>query len=116
MIKAKAFRTFSRVYALFKSERLSTNIKLAFHKALITSVMTQACSVCEFAADTHQIKLQRLQNKVLRTTGNFPRCTLVHEMHMAFHLQYVYDYKTKLCRQQAEVILNHDNENFRYSG
>jgi hypothetical protein len=23
---------------------------------------------------------------------------------------------TKLCRQQAEVILNHDNENVRYIG
>jgi hypothetical protein len=23
---------------------------------------------------------------------------------------------TKLCRQQAEVILNHDNENVRYTG
>jgi hypothetical protein len=30
---------------------------------------------------------------------------------MAFHLPHVYDYMTKLCRQQAEVTLNHDNEN-----
>jgi hypothetical protein len=37
-------------------------------------------------------------------------------MRMAFHLPYVYDYMTKLCRQQAEVILNHDNENVRYIG
>jgi hypothetical protein len=60
--------------------------------------------------------LQRLQNKVLRTTGNFPRRTPVREMHIAFHLPYLYDYMTKLCRQQAEVILNHDNENVRYIG
>jgi hypothetical protein len=33
---------------------------------------------------------------------------------MAFHLQYVYDYMTKLCRQQAAVILNDDNEYVRY--
>jgi hypothetical protein len=26
------------------------------------------------------------------------------------------DYMIKLCRQQAEVILNHDNENVRYIG
>jgi hypothetical protein len=32
---------------------------------------------------------------------------------MAFKLPYVYDYITKLCRQQAEVILNHENENVR---
>jgi hypothetical protein len=43
MIKAKAFRTFIRIYSLFKSERLSTNDKLALHKALIRSIMTYAC-------------------------------------------------------------------------
>jgi hypothetical protein len=32
MIEAKAFRTFLRVYSLFKSERLSANIKLTLHK------------------------------------------------------------------------------------
>jgi hypothetical protein len=41
MIEAKAFRTFIRVYALFKSERISANIKLTLHKALIRSVMTR---------------------------------------------------------------------------
>jgi hypothetical protein len=41
-IEAKAFRTFIRVYSLFKSERLSANIKLTLHKALIRSVMTYA--------------------------------------------------------------------------
>jgi hypothetical protein len=35
---------------------------------------------------------------------------------MAFHLAYVYDYMTKLCRQQAEAILNHDNEIVRNIG
>jgi hypothetical protein len=78
--------------------------------------MTYASPAWEFAADAHLIKLQRLQNKVLRTTGNFPRRTSVREMHMAFHLPYVYDYMTKLCRRQAEVILIHDNENIRYIG
>jgi hypothetical protein len=31
-----------------------------------------------------------------------------------FHLPYMYDYMTKLCRQQAEVILNRDDKNVRY--
>jgi hypothetical protein len=78
--------------------------------------MTYACPSWEFAADTHLMKLQRLKNKVIFTNGNFPRRTLIREMHMAFQLPYVYDYMTKLCRQQAEVILNHDNENVRYIG
>jgi hypothetical protein len=29
---------------------------------------------------------------------------------------YVYDYITEVCRQQAEVIQNHDNENVRNIG
>jgi hypothetical protein len=34
----------------------------------------------------------------------------------AFNLPYVYDYITKLCRQQAEVIQNHENEHVRGIG
>jgi hypothetical protein len=55
--------------------------------------------------------LQRLQNKVLRTTGKFSGCTPVQELHMAFRAPYIYDYTTRLCRQQAEVIQNHENTN-----
>jgi hypothetical protein len=39
MIETKAFTTFIRIYSLLRSERLSANIKLTFHKALIRSVM-----------------------------------------------------------------------------
>jgi hypothetical protein len=35
---------------------------------------------------------------------------------MAFKIPYVYDYITKLCRQQREVIQNHDNEIVRNIG
>jgi hypothetical protein len=34
--------------------------------------------------------LQRLQNKVLRTTGNVPRRTAVRELQIAFKLPYIY--------------------------
>jgi hypothetical protein len=72
---------------------------MTLHKALIRSVMTYACPAWEFAADTHLMKLQHLQNKVLYTVDNFPRHTPVRKMHMAFHLLYVYYYITELCRQ-----------------
>jgi hypothetical protein len=103
MIEAKAFRTFIRIYSLFKSERLNANIKFTLHKALIRSVMTYACLAWEFAAESHLLKLQRLKNKVLRTIGTFPRRTSVRDMHVAFQIPYVYDFITKTCRQQAEV-------------
>jgi hypothetical protein len=79
-------------------------------------VLTYACPAWEFAADTHMLKLQRLQNRVLRTIGNFPWPTPVRELHKAFSIPYVYDYMTKLSRQQAEDIQNHENENVRNAG
>jgi hypothetical protein len=62
-IEAKACRTFIRVYFLFRIEELSANIKPSLHKALITPIMTYVFPAWEFAADTHLLKLQRLQNK-----------------------------------------------------
>jgi hypothetical protein len=104
METAKAFKTFIRIYSIFKSEHLIANIKLILHKALIRSVITYACPAWELAADTGLLKLQSLQNKVLCTIGNFPKFPLVRDLHTAFNLLYVYDFITKLCRQQAEVI------------
>jgi hypothetical protein len=78
--------------------------------------LTYACPAWDFAADTHLLKLRRLQNRVLRTIGNFPRRTPVRELHKAFYIPYVYDYMTKLSRQQAEVIQNHENANVRNIG
>jgi hypothetical protein len=86
------------------------------HKTLIRSIVTYAWPAWEFAADNHLLKLQGLQNKVLRTTGNFPRRTPVRNLHMAFKLPYIFDYITKLCRQQAKVIHNHENANVRNIG
>jgi hypothetical protein len=91
MIEAKAFRAFIRIYSLFKSERLSANIKLTLHKALIRSVKTYACPTWEFAAECHLLKFQILQNKVLCTIGNFPRRTSARSMHKVLHIPYVYD-------------------------
>jgi hypothetical protein len=57
-----------------------------------------------------------MQNKVLRTIGNFLRCTPVRDLHTAFNLPYLYDYLTKLCRQNAEVIQNHEKGHVRGIG
>jgi hypothetical protein len=110
MIEAKVFRTFIRIYSLFKSGLFSTNIKVTLYKALIRSVMIYACTAWELGTDTYLLKLQRLMNKVLRTIENVPSCTPVRDMHTAFNLAYAYDYITKLCRKQAEVIRNHENQ------
>jgi hypothetical protein len=41
----------------------------------------------EFAAGTHLLKLQPLQDKVLRTTGNFPSCA-VCDLHTSTFCMY----------------------------
>jgi hypothetical protein len=38
------------------------------------------------------------------------------KVHTVFRLPYVYDCHTKLCRQQAEVIRNHESEHVRIIG
>jgi hypothetical protein len=108
-----ALGTYRRSCSLFKSERLSTNIKLTLHKALIRSVLTYACPTCAYAADAHLLKLQRLQNRVLRAIGNADRRTLVRELRVAFKIHYIYDYIIKLCRKQVEAIRNNLNPNVR---
>jgi hypothetical protein len=113
---AKALGTYIRTYSIYKSKHLNPNIKLIVYRALIRSTMTYACPTWQFAADTHLKKRQRLQNRVLRAIGNLDRRTSVRDLHLAFKIPYVYDYITKLCRSQAEVILNHENPNVRAVG
>jgi hypothetical protein len=78
--------------------------------------MIYACPAWEFSAENHLLKLQRLQNKVLRTIENFPRRTPVRYLDMSFQIPFFYDYITKLCRQETEVIQNHENANVRNTG
>jgi hypothetical protein len=108
MIEAKALRTFIGIYSLFRIERLIANIKLTDH---IKNDFV--CLVFELAAQTYRLKSQRLQNKVLHTIGNFPRSTPDRDSHTIFSLPYVYDYITKLCRQQAKVVQKHENIHIR---
>jgi hypothetical protein len=123
-IITKALRTFVQIYSLLKSETLSIKTKKTLYKALIRSKMTYACPALESAPGTHLLKLQRLQNKVLRVTGGLPRRTPARYMHAELQIPYIYIYIyiyiygfiTKICRKQAEVIQNHDNENVRSTG
>jgi hypothetical protein len=75
--------------------------------------MTYDCPTWVLAVDTHLMKLQRLQNKVLRTLGAYRSAIFTW---LSTCLAYAYAYMTKLCRQQAQVVLNHGNENIRNIG
>jgi hypothetical protein len=113
-IEAKAFRTFIRTHPLFRSERLSANIKLTLHKALIRSAVTYVCPALEFAAETRPLKLQRVQNKSSPRHWQFSKEHTDSRYARSFTIPYVY--VTKLCRRQSEIIHNHENENVRNIG
>jgi len=53
---------------------------------------------------------------VLRTVGNLSKSTQTLAFHLAFKIPYVYDYITKMCRKEAEVVQNRDNVNVRNIG
>jgi hypothetical protein len=50
----------------------------------------------------HSLKLQRLQNKALRTIGIVSRCTMVRDLLTVFNIPYVYDYATKFCSNKQK--------------
>jgi hypothetical protein len=76
--------------------------------------MTYASPAWEFAANTHLLKIQSLQNKVLHTIGNFQRRTPVLDLHKAFNIPYIYDHITKLCKQSG--VIQYKNANVRHIG
>jgi hypothetical protein len=61
-----------------------------------------ACPAWKLAADTCLLKRQRLRNKILRTSGKFPRRAPVRDLRLALKVPYVYDFVTKLCRSKQK--------------
>jgi hypothetical protein len=110
MIEAKAFRTL-----LESTPYSSSNVKLTLHKALIRSVMPYACPAWELAAHIYLLKLQRQRNKVFRTTGNFPRCTPVRDLHTAQPSVCIRLYN-KIMQATSRNMQNHENEHVRSIG
>jgi hypothetical protein len=49
--------------------------------------------------------------QMLHVIAKLDTCTPVHELHIAFKIPCTYDCITKLCRTQAEVILNRVHPN-----
>jgi methionine aminopeptidase len=73
--------------------------------------MTYGCPAWEFVTDTHLMKLQLLQNNALYATGKSKENSLIQDMHMTFQIPYVYNYITKLCGHQVQVIQIHETAN-----
>jgi len=107
-VVTKALLIFRSIYPILKTERLSVGTNLIIYKALIRSMLTYFCPAWEFAADSHLVKLQRLQKRALHTIGNLPRPISIRDLHTSFKIPYLHDYVTQLCREQGSVIRTHD--------
>jgi hypothetical protein len=77
--------------------------------------MTHACPSWEYPADAHLLKLQRLQNRVLRAMGSFHRGTQVREMPHGSQNSLRVRLRNKYTKQ-SEVIQNHLNRYVRVTG
>jgi hypothetical protein len=54
--------------------------------------VTHARPALEFVVDTYLLELHRLQNKILQTIWNFPRCIPVSDLHTTLNLPHVRNY------------------------
>jgi hypothetical protein len=72
--------------------------------------MTYACLSWEFAADSYLLKLQRLQNIVLPTTGNLPRRTPTRDLHVAFKISTRLD--IEIIKGSSLVAVRHKIDQF----
>jgi hypothetical protein len=67
--------------------------------------MTYASPNWDNVADTHLLKLQRLQSRVLHAIGNPDRFTPLRESHVAVKIPYVYDYVNNYAGHGQKYII-----------
>jgi uncharacterized protein YdgA (DUF945 family) len=77
MIKAKAFRTFIRIYSLFTSKRLNANIKVTLHSQISNDLFLSRLGISgrhpplEIAVPTKQDSPQHWKFSKLHTDARF---------------------------------------------
>jgi hypothetical protein len=98
----KTLGTYIRTYSLFKAEHLSIHIKLNIYKIIGRSGLVDACPIWQNMADPHLLKVQHLQDRVLRALGVLDRGTPVRDLKVALRIPYLYDYIILLCKKQTE--------------
>jgi hypothetical protein len=59
---------------------------------LIRRLMTYAYRTLDYAVNADLLKLQRLQNRVRRATGNLDMCSPVRQLHVSFKTSFAYYY------------------------
>jgi hypothetical protein len=76
--------------------------------------MTYAWPTCEFAADSHLLKLHLLQNGVLRTSGNLPRRTPIRQKSYKITIMWMFETQAK-AKPNTENIKGPDLVEIRHT-
>jgi hypothetical protein len=115
MIEATAFRTFIRIHSLFRSEHLSANIILTFHRALIQSVMTFLLRL-GFSGRHLPLKTAALAKQASPHQWKFSKVHIGPRLAQGFqHSVYIRLYN-RIVQATNRSHKNHENEHVRGTG
>lgn len=91
-----------------RKSKLSVENKILIFKAALRPIYTYACPIFADIAKTHLMKLQRIQNKILKMILNLPWYTPTQDIHQTNNIEMVNDFIQKLstnyrCRMESQA-------------
>lgn len=107
----------NKIYRLINMKsKLKTNLKVLLYKTIIRPTMTYAAPTWAQAAKTHHNKLQKIQNKTLRTIyrGQYKHKT--DKLHQEAKLEKLKDFTNRLTRNFADKTKTIDNPHIQTLG
>lgn len=107
---AKALKCFSAIYPLLHSRsKLSTVNKLTLYKTVIRPKITYGAPAWICTSETNIKKLQRTQNKILKTILGLPRTFSTNVLHSLLKID---DIRTALKKLEKNFLLKCRSSNF----
>ena len=91
-----------------RKSKLSVENKILIFKVVLRPIYTYACPIFTDIAKTHLMKLQRIQNKILKMILNLPWYTSTQDIHQTNNIEMVNDFIQKLsanyrCRMESQA-------------
>ena len=113
-VKNKCMAILLRLYPLLcRNSKLSITNKLTLYKSVARSVMMYACPIWSNICNSNFNLIQVVQNKFLRTIGDFHRCTFIPQIHNTLKIDMVKKYAKILtkrffshCKKVNPVLYN----------
>jgi hypothetical protein len=101
---------------LARDSTLTVQNKLTLYKLSIRSILTYAAPVWSNTSSTNYRRLQTLQSKCLRVTGNLPKCTPIPLLHATFSIPPIRELIHLLTARFFDTTSSHKNPLVRAIG